>query len=78
MVRHQAIFWTNDDLLSIVHLETSPREILIKMQQFSSKKIDFKIWPANGADFVSSCYAYTAFLRYYTLSYFIAWFTHIL
>ena len=40
--RHQAIFWTNAGILSIGHLGTKFREILIEIHTFSFKKMHLK------------------------------------
>ena len=42
-VWHQAITWTNNDLLSIGSLETTLNEIWIKILRFSSNKMHFEI-----------------------------------
>ena len=45
--RRQAIIWTNAELLSIGHLQTYFSENLIKMQQFSLKKMHVKMSSAK-------------------------------
>ena len=44
-VRHQAIIWSNDDLLPIGPLATKFCEIRIKMQQFPLKQMFLKYEP---------------------------------
>ena len=46
-IRRQAIIWTNAGLLSIGHLLTNFSEILIKLQQFTLKKMHLKMSSAN-------------------------------
>ena len=59
--RHQAIIWTNDGILSIGPLGTNFSEILIGIQTFSFKKMEFKTSPAKwrpfclGLNVLSSC-----------------------
>ena len=45
--RRQAIFWTNDGILSIGPLRTNVGEILIKMYTFSFKEMRLKVWSAK-------------------------------
>ena len=46
-VRHQAIIWTNVGLLSVGPMGTDSSEILIKIKEFSFKKINLKMWSAK-------------------------------
>ena len=58
--RHQAITWTNTDLLSIWHLGTNFSEILIKTQWFSFKQMHLKMSSAVRQPFCSSLNVLTA------------------
>ena len=53
-VWHQAIIWTNNDLLSFGPLGTKGHEIEIKIQTFSLKKMKLKILPAKWQPFCFS------------------------
>ena len=50
--RHQAITWTNADLLSIRPLGTNFSEIQIKIQNFPFMKMHLKCCLQNGIHFV--------------------------
>ena len=52
--RHQAIIWTNAEILLIGPLEINFSDILIDIQTFSFKKMHLKCHLQNGVDFVSA------------------------
>ena len=52
-IRRQAIIWTNAGLLSIGPLGTNFSEILIKIQNFSFKKMHLKMLSAKMAAILS-------------------------
>ena len=52
--RHQAIIWTNAEILLIRPLGTNFSEILIEIYAFSFKKIHLKMSSGNGGHFVSA------------------------